>query len=210
MYKPREVPAMLFNKNTRNRATNYRTKRTLGFALIEVLISMLIMAIALKGIGDYWVKTVKESEHNFSRSQALVVAQNIIEFVRVNPDGWDTYKTENNWKPANKINASCFSTSNKNLKNCTPKDMALADISLIKDYVKNHMPLLNGSIELRSPCTAGGNASCVIVAWMDTTTQQCNPLNDGTGLFDNDGTTQTNEFSGTSQCVIIDFIPEHG
>ena len=181
-----------------------------GFALIEVLISMVVMAIALKGIGDYWVKTVQESEHNFSRSQALVIAQNLIEFVRVNPDGWDTYTTASHWQGGTQTGKSqdCFSKTNTLPKDCTSAAMALADISLIKDYVDHHMPLLNGSIELRSPCAAGSDIACVIVAWMDTTTAQCNPLNDGTGLFDDDEQ-HNNEFTESSQCVVIDFIPEH-
>ena len=180
-----------------------------GFALIEALISMVVMAIALKGIGDYWMKTVKESEHNFSRSQALIVAQNIIEFVRVNPDGWTTYKNPKNCQNSNLIlKNKCFSASANNLNKCSPADMAFADIYFIKDYVSKNMPLMNGSLEMRSPCNTGGKIACVIVAWMDTTAEQCNPLNDGTQFFKGNLNAANNP-AGYTQCIMIDFIPEH-
>ncbi len=181
-----------------------------GFALIEALIAMVILAIALKGIGDYWMKTVKESEHNFSRSQALIVAQNIIEFIRVNPDGWAVYQDTANWASSNTAQApTCFSTSSRTLTTCTPEQMARSDIALMKDYIKNHLPLLNGSLALRSPCHPGAKIACVIVAWMDTTTDQCNPFKDGAGFFEHPDDASDNSQAEQNQCVIIDFIPEH-
>ena len=174
-----------------------------GIALIEVLIAMLIMAIALRGIGENWVKTVQESEHNFSRSQALTVAQNIIEFIRVNPEGWNTYTQSNNWLAGNSIAPqNCFSPNPNALNECTPEQIALSDIRLIKEYVAENMPLLNGSVELRTPCSVNGNLACVVIAWMDTTTARCDPLSDRTGLF-----SAGQQDSEASQCVVIDFIP---
>lgn len=189
---------MLFKNTTRISPSRQR-----GIALIEVLISMLIMAIALRGIGENWVKTVQESEHNFSRSQALTVAQNIIEFVRVNPDGWNTYTQTNNWLTSNTIAPqNCFSPNASALNECTSEQIALSDIRLIKEYVAENMPLLNGSVELRTPCSASGNLACVVIAWMDTTTARCDPLSDRTGLF-----SAGQQDNVASQCVVIDFIP---
>lgn len=180
-----------------------RRNRQGGIALIEVLISMVIMAIALRSLGENWVKTVQESEHNFSRSQALTVAQNIIEFVRVNPNGWATYTQTQNWETGRAITAqNCFSANANQLSPCTSEQIALSDIQLAKDYVAKNMPLLNGSVELRTPCSANGNLACVVIAWMDTTTAQCDPLSDRTGLFNPE--TQS---GNASQCVVIDFIP---
>ncbi len=189
-----------------------KIKSSQGFALAEVLVSMIILGLAVKGVGDFATRSIKQTEHNFSRSQAITIAQNIIEFTRTNPSGWDVYTNSNNWTTAiGSLGANantCYSTNPLIPVECTGEQMALADIFMIRDYVSRHMSLMNGTVDLRAPCFGTSEVACVVVAWMGTNTDDCDPFQEGTGFFDRGTEDQENEFSGSFQCVLIDFIPE--
>ena len=186
-----------------------------GFALIEVLISMLILGLALNGIGGFWNKTVQESEHNYARSQAIEIARNIIEAVRANPSqaAWVEYSSLNNWRNGSGANAaSCISAADTPLA-CTPAQMAQADIFLARNYAQTSLPLNSGTVEIQSPCS-GLNISCVVVAWADTTPANCAPLRDGAAIGGESALKSSREANSesviqgesASQCVVIDFI----
>lgn len=193
---------------------NYRNNKSTGFALIEVLISMVILGITLTGIGSFWVSAINESEHNFSRSQAMTIAMNVIEFVKANPEGWEIYIESNNWSTnlssIGNRPSDCFSTNPETLNECSPNEIAMADIHMIREYASLSLPLLNGSVELRAPCFSSTDLACVIIAWMNTTTELCNPLTDGIGALKRGDLSSPEEFLEETQCVIIDFQPSHG
>jgi type IV pilus assembly protein PilV len=66
---------------------SYTTERQQGLTLIEVLITLLIMATGLMGLAALQVHTVKESVDTSRRSQGVWLVEELIARLRVNPAG---------------------------------------------------------------------------------------------------------------------------
>ena len=59
-------------------------KRSAGFSLIEVLVSMVILSIALLGLASLMAASLKSSNTSYYRSQATVLADDILDRMRAN------------------------------------------------------------------------------------------------------------------------------
>jgi len=58
-----------------------------GFSLIEVLVAVLVLAIGLLGLAALQSTAMKFTDSAASRTQATVLAYDILERMRANPDG---------------------------------------------------------------------------------------------------------------------------
>ena len=58
-----------------------------GFSLLEVLIALVILSVGLLGIAAMLGTTVKGNDSAYMRSQATILANNIIDRMRANPIG---------------------------------------------------------------------------------------------------------------------------
>ena len=58
-----------------------------GIALIEVLVTALIITIAVSGTGILLLRTIQGTQDSSQRSQAMWVVQDLIGRMRANPDG---------------------------------------------------------------------------------------------------------------------------
>ena len=58
-----------------------------GFSLLEVLIALVILSVGLLGIAAMLSTTVKSNDSAYMRSQATILAYNIIDRMRANPIG---------------------------------------------------------------------------------------------------------------------------
>ena len=61
-----------------------RAQSASGFSIIEVLVALLVLGVGVMGYAALQLKSVRLSEETYSRSQAMSVAQDFIERVRVN------------------------------------------------------------------------------------------------------------------------------
>ncbi|MGZ8288566.1 MAG: type IV pilus modification protein PilV [Telluria sp.] len=59
-------------------------KRQQGFSLVEVMVTMLVVSIGLLGIAGIIVNSMKNNHSSQSRSQATVLANDIIDRMRAN------------------------------------------------------------------------------------------------------------------------------
>lgn len=200
------------NNSTPVLSASLHTQSKRGFALIEVLISMLILGLALNGIGGFWSATVQESEHNYARSQAVIIARNIIESVRANSSAWDTYNLVSHWtndlSSLGVLATTCVSNIGSTVI-CTPEDIAKSDIFMARQYAQTSLPLDSGHVELRSPCSAGTNAACVVVTWGTRGAKgSCSPLNDGANVLKISKQERAiASFGEDNECVVMDFLP---
>ncbi len=55
-----------------------------GFSLIEVMVTMLIVSIGLLGIAGIIMTSLKNSQSSYGRSQATLLANDIIDRMRAN------------------------------------------------------------------------------------------------------------------------------
>lgn len=63
------------------------THRAAGFSLLEVLIALVILSVGLLGIAAMIGTTLKSNDSAYMRSQATILAYNIIDRMRANQSG---------------------------------------------------------------------------------------------------------------------------
>ena len=109
----------------------YQTiKGSRGFTLIEVLVSVLVLAIGLLGLASLQANSMKHNHNAYLRSQATVLAYDIIDRMRANISTAEAgnYDTAGSDTPSGSTNCQTGS--------CSATDMATFDINQWKCSVR--------------------------------------------------------------------------
>ena len=185
-----------FNKRTRTCFINNMS----GLSLIEILVTVLVLSIGLLGIAGMQAFGMRFNHDSYARSQATMIANELIERMHANPDAVSNgdYETaENTVDCSNVINdpahganpaPSCSGTDV-----CTVTEIATVDIfrMICGQYRAGPNALIGGTVNLlpngalnivcidadpmdANPCT-GDNTRTITVSWQDP-----NAKNDGT------------------------------
>jgi type IV pilus assembly protein PilV len=92
-----------------------------GASLIEVLVSMTILAVGILGIGAMQTSTLKSNQNSYMRTQAIFHANDIVERMRSNVAGVDA----GNYNDPNPVlTAACQTTTG-----CSAALMAANDVA---------------------------------------------------------------------------------
>lgn len=67
--------------------TNKQHKRMSGLSLIEILVTVVVLSIGLLGIAGMQAFGMRYSHDSYARSQATMLANELIERMHANPDG---------------------------------------------------------------------------------------------------------------------------
>lgn len=154
-----------------------------GVGLIEVLVSLLILAVAILGFSALQMQAIKSTAESVDRSQTLLMMRSLAEKIRSNPTAISAYKTafttyktasdssqdkSTNLSPPSKL---CISSETAL---CSPNEIAIADVWRIKQQ----LDALEIKMDLQPcPSAGGGGANaasnimysyCLITAWGDT------------------------------------------
>jgi len=113
------------NKNARN-------IKNKGFTLIEVLIALLVLSIGLLGVAALQAKSQQFSRNAYLNTQATVIAHDMLERVRANPDGLKSGFYNN---PATTQQTACYSVTG-----CNSQQMAQNDMFEWADDIANKLP----------------------------------------------------------------------
>jgi type IV pilus assembly protein PilV len=65
-------------------------KRTLGFSLIEVLITLLLVTIGVLGMVAMQSRTIQYTQDSVQRNAAAALANDLLELIRIQPTGLPT------------------------------------------------------------------------------------------------------------------------
>lgn len=141
-----------------------------GFGLIEVMVSLLILAIAVLGFAAMQGQAIKATDESLERTQSLVMMRNMSEKIRLNPTAITAYQTAINSPVANAPSKSC-GLYGTDTSVCTPVQLAAAEAYLYTQDMSNY-----GFIVNLHPCpSTGGEAAtnimyswCLISAWGNT------------------------------------------
>ena len=99
-----------------------------GFTLIEVLVSTLVMAVGILGIGAMQLLSFETSRSAYSRSHAVYLAQDIFDRIRANPDAYRTGTTYDDFDACDgddiPASPSCIVTSG----GCSAAQLAQQDL----------------------------------------------------------------------------------
>jgi type IV pilus assembly protein PilV len=128
-----------------------------GFTLIEVLVTVIVLAIGLLGLAGLQLGGLRYNYSAYQRSQATIMANDIIDRMRANPTvaGTGSYNISIGTTPAIK---SCIGTAS----NCTATDMAAADLYEWKQSLAAVLPAGDGSV------ANNAGTFTVTIQWDDT------------------------------------------
>jgi len=159
---PETMVAEITSFKTPSFLVNNRKLRK-GFTLIEVLISMAILAVGLLGLAALQVQGLKNNLSAYQRSQATQLAYDMADRMRANvvdaENAVGMYATKATTvikAKANTAQATC-----KNTTGCTVEDMAKNDIYEWNLKVSNILPSGEGTIIFADPVYT------ITVSWDD-------------------------------------------
>jgi type IV pilus assembly protein PilV len=126
------------------------TRRQRGDTMIEVLVTIIIIAVGVLGAAALQVTTLKNLSSSHSASVAAIVAQDLGERMRANPDG--NYVHDSAPAPVtNCVTAACSA-------------QGLADYDMETWWTQVTAVLPSGSGEV-APLAAGSNIFVLTVRW---------------------------------------------
>lgn len=132
-------------------------KKQTGFSMIEVLISMVIIGVGLLGLSGLQIASMKGATNAHSRNVASMLAFELGERMRANPDGVEGGFYNNS--------DSCSTTLNQcSDEFCSPEQIARIDIQEVKCGVQKSNSEVEGGI---ANSLSGGTLSVSCVGGCD-------------------------------------------
>ena len=95
-----------------------------GVGMMEILVALLILAIGVLGFVALQYRALEASAESTNRVQAITIARDLAERIRVNRNAFTTYRTELGTAANQKAyKTNCLTT------NCSNTDLADFDVS---------------------------------------------------------------------------------
>ena len=129
-----------------------------GVGLIEVLVALILLAIAVLGFTALQVRAISASIDAGNTTQATSLAKDLAERIRINRDGYDEFTADETYTPVENV-PSC------NTAECDPNEMAQFDF----DQVDRKADSLGMDIAINDCQGSTPSRKCIYVAWDDTT-----------------------------------------
>lgn len=160
-----------------------------GVGLTEVLVALLLLSVGVMGFVALQVRASATGNESFARTQAMAIAQDLGERVRLNIAQIDYYTTAGNWSAAGNTTA-CVAAD------CSPMQLAQYDIDNVNNSAATLLP--NGQIRMQQcvGSTLGNVFNCIYVSWDDTTPT--------VGAGDNDCLTAAGTYRDGATCVMME------
>lgn len=154
------------------------TSSQAGFTLVEVMIAMVVFGIGLLGLAGLQATSLMNEHSSYTRSQAVLLAYEMADRMRANPDGGTDYETATTEAAAD---ITGYSTTLCTANPCTPANMAIYDLGGWKAALPNL--LVSGQGQIVN--TVGTSTYTITVHWDEDRTgatgTNC-PVNDETDL----------------------------
>lgn len=131
----------------------YKAQR--GAGLIEVLIALLVISVGVMGLVVTQMNALTNNRESFYRTQATVLAYDIIDRARANPEQAKSGGYVVALTAAADANNICVSS-------CTPDNIASSDVALWKTSLASQLPGGNGSV---TSITGASDGYVVSVHW---------------------------------------------
>lgn len=158
-----------------------------GFSLIEVLISIFILAVGLLGAAGLQMRSLQQEQSAYFRSQATLMAYDMADRMRSNASGLASGEYNNPTASDNSCSALTIA-SGATVTACTPAQMATHDMyewagsgSSINN-IANILPNGSGIVCLDSSpddgtastpaCDNSGSVYAIKIWWSDDRTQE--------------------------------------
>ena len=153
----------------------YQLSLQRGVGLVEVLVALLLLAVAVLGFTAMQMAAVKATDESLMRTRALTVMRGGAEAMRANPEGIEKFKTALNGSLdtiGGITKDSCVqhtATAPAANASCTIEQLATRDALLLKSYAKAN-DMLIGLAPDGCPGTVGNQVrQCFVASWGATT-----------------------------------------
>lgn len=157
-----------------------------GVGLVEILVALLILAVGVLGFIALQYRALEATSEAGARIQAMMLARDLAERIRVNRDVFPTYQTELQNSTAQKI-----SSVNCKTMNCSQEELADYDVAQISERATS----LGMSMNIMRCQNNTNTLNCIYVAWGDSA-----PTN-GDGVGD---CTSGVSYNPISTCLIME------
>lgn len=160
-----------------------------GIGLIEVLVALMLLAIAVLGFTAMQMTAVKATDESLMRTRALTVMRGAAEMMRANAEGIPAFKTAINGTATTITNTdtsnvaitkdSCISGGTP--ASCTIKQLAVKDALTVKQYATDNElsigmatcpntrnTVTNADNTTTTTTSVGQDRQCLIASWGDT------------------------------------------
>lgn len=148
------------------------TRRQSGATLIEILVTVLILAIGLLAMGAMMSYATLMPKFSGNRSVAMSTATNMIERMRANPTTTTPTFSINSYATTTfsvtlPVTTSLPSGSTCSFPSCTQGTIATMDIALVQQQLNQQLPPAGMTIEVTDAANNEGN---VWVIWQEAST----------------------------------------
>ncbi len=143
-----------------------------GFSLLEVIITVLIIAIGSLGMASFQLTALKYSSGSNTRTQAVLLASSMMDRIRANKP----YAITDGAKyKINTFQSSSTSTNDCHQTVCTPVQIAEFDTSKWFENMSNLLPSGQGKIEFdTSTSTPVETTVTISIQWRQTVNNELN------------------------------------
>lgn len=141
-------------------------KQQSGISLLEVLIALLVLAVGVLGFAGLQMTSLNQSTAANHRVTAVLIAQDAVERMELNPSMRDTYLNAS-WNAAafgGSPNSACITN------NCTAGGIADWDLAQLTWQAANLLPA--GQIAA-TDCAFNSRLTCVVVSWDEQNPDAC-------------------------------------
>lgn len=156
-----------------------------GMGMIEILVALLILAIGILGFIALQYRALEASAESTSRVQAITLARDLAERMRVNRNSLTVYNQQ-----LQDASIQIGFTKNCFQNNCTDTELADFDVAQVVKSASSFGMTMN-----MIACPQTNNRQCIYIAWGDTS------ATNGTGIGD---CTQDTSYNNNSTCVIME------
>ena len=168
-------------------------KTQTGVGLVEVMVALLLLAVAVLGFVALQVRAIAASEEAGQNVQAMNLARDLSERMRMNREGLLSYKA-----------SSTTPTACDGEQYCNSADMARFEYAQIEERAEQQGMRINVV-----DCQGVNNTfkrKCVYVAWGKTQANDASETSSASDASDDESTACTNgtSYEPNAQCVIME------
>lgn len=193
-------------------------KKQSGITLIEVLITILVLAIGLLGMAALQLKTLNVSQESYSRSQAVILVENVADKMRANSVFIHSDEVGNNTYTDNSVattgNGWCKNLSLTRCEgNCTKVQLLQNDIiDSCGALTSTGIPdaklgvRCNDLVSTDTDTCSSGSSHLIYLAWSPEKKQDV----DGSDTYTEPANSRCRTDIGlpsTETCVLVELVP---